>query len=309
MNKNSNNLLLESFVEYLVTQKNLSKNTRMSYVSDINIFFKFIRNKLLQDIKNIEIKEFTKFLSNNYSNSTHYRKLSSLKQFFLFLNEENILDSNPINDIEFPKSKKPLPKVLSEKETMILIDSSYKDKSPRGIRLSVMLEIMYVTGIRVSELVSLKVSSFKDDYKSILVSGKGNKDRYLPLTENIQKTILMYLNIRQYFLKGHPIDSGFLFPSNSKEKHLTRNRFFQVLRSFTQSINFSNKKISPHMIRHSFATHLLNRGADLRVIQASLGHSDISTTQIYTHINSERMKKVLEKKHPLNRNFNKIFKS
>ena len=309
MNKNSNNLLLESFVEYLVTQKNLSKNTCMSYVSDINIFFKFIRNKLLQDINNIEIKEFTKFLSINYSNSTHYRKLSSLKQFFLFLNEENILDSNPINDIEFPKSKKPLPKVLSEKETMILIDSSYKDKSPRGIRLSVMLEIMYVTGIRVSELVSLKVSSFKDDYKSILVSGKGNKDRYLPLTENIQKTILMNLNIRQYFLKDHPIDSGFLFPSNSKEKHLTRNRFFQVLRSFTQSINFSNKKISPHMIRHSFATHLLNRGADLRVIQASLGHSDISTTQIYTHVNSERMKKVLEKKHPLNRNFNKIFKS
>ena len=237
MNKNSNNLLLESFVEYLVTQKNLSKNTRMSYVSDIKIFFKFIRNKLLEDINNIEIKEFTKFLSNNYSNSTHYRKLSSLKQFFLFLNEENILDSNPINDIEFPKSKKPLPKVLSEKETMILIDSSYKDKSPRGIRLSVMLEIMYVTGIRVSELVSLKVSSFKDDYKSILVSGKGNKDRYLPLTENIQKTILMYLNIRQYFLKGHPIDSGFLFPSISVFVVLTA-ALVQQICSFHKNLGF-----------------------------------------------------------------------
>ena len=171
-----------------------------------------------------------------------------------------------------------------------------------------MIEILYATGIRVSELVNIKLSSFDENFSSVLIRGKGNKERVVPITEIAKKIIKKYLTVRQSFLNVNVDDNDFLFPSSSKNNHITRHRFFQMLKGLSVRTNISSSKLSPHVIRHSFATHLLERGVDLRVIQTSLGHSDISTTQIYTHVQTKKLKEILETKHPLKNKFDKLIK-
>ncbi len=306
MKIDKNILFIEDYIEFLVAQKNLTRNTCQSYFNDIKQFVTFFKNKPLISISESNIKNYLKSLSRNFSPSSHARKLSTLKQFYNFLVNEKKINKNPFLNFDFPKSKKKLPSVLSENEISIIFDYSYKDSSNYGLRFISMIEIMYATGIRVSELVELKVSSLKEDFSSIIVKGKGNKERYIPLTDKAKLSIIKYLKIREFFLNKKLADKGFLFPTNFKNTNMTRIRFFQILKDICLKININPERVSPHVIRHSFATHLLDRGVDLRIIQSSLGHADISTTQIYTHVQTKKLKKIIENKHPLKSSFKKL---
>ncbi len=298
---------LEKYLEYLVAQKNLSKNTCESYKNDIQGFFKFIKVKDLDELEIEQIRNYVNYLSKNFSPSSHSRKLSSLKNFFEYLNKKKKID-NLLDNFEFPKISRTLPKVLNEDKIKSLLDKTYEDETPKGLRFSLLLEILYSTGIRVSELVTLKLSSIDGNMEFLIVKGKGRKERLLPILPKTRQILIKYLEIREFFLKKNIKDYGFLFPSNSNFGHFTRNRFFQILKKLALSVNIQPDEISPHAIRHSFATHLLERGVDLRTIQESLGHTDISTTQIYTHVKLSKLRDILKNKSPIKKNKFKFIK-
>jgi len=299
-------LLIEKYLEYLLTKKNLSRNTFISYRNDL---FQFVKNSGISDVNNLEkvkIDDYIAGLFSNFSSTTHCRKLSSIKGFFNFLLTKGIVLYNPFENIDFPKTQRHIPKVLPENQILEIIKRTYDDKSFKGLRVSLMLEILYATGIRVTELVSLKIGNISDDLSYIIILSKGKRQRVVPLIKNVQKILRNYI----IQLKRHKINSNknYLFPSNSKYGHITRNRFFQILKNLAVNIGIDKDKISPHTIRHSFATHLLQRGVDLRHIQESLGHKDISTTQIYTHVQTKKLRKILKEKHSLEKNFEKLIK-
>ncbi|MFL2660828.1 MAG: tyrosine recombinase [Alphaproteobacteria bacterium] len=298
-------LLIEKYLENLVIKQNLSNNTFLSYKNDLIQFAQYLELEQLEEVNETKMNKYIDFLASSYSISTHCRKLSALKAFFSFLCKRQILSYNPVSFIEFPKFKRSIPKVLTEKDIKRIIDESYLDNTLKGQRFSLMLEILYATGIRVSELVSLKISDLSDDFSQILILNKGKKQRMIPLISNVQKLLRKYI-VKLDFKKNK--STNFLFPSNSKTGHITRIRFFQILQEIGSKLGISRSFLSPHKIRHSFATHLLDRGVDLRVIQESLGHKDISTTQIYTHVKTSKLKKILEEKHSFQRNINKIIK-
>ncbi len=298
--------LIEKYLENILTKKNLSKNTFLSYKNDIEQFQKLLNLKEIENIDEEKIKSYIDFLAKNYSTTTHCRKLSSLKNFFNFLDEKNLIKQNFFYSTEFPKFKRTIPKILSEEQIKKIINLSYKDSSQKGMRLSLMLEILYATGIRISELVSLKIGNISDDYSFLIILNKGRKERIVPLISNVQSILKKYLNnSRDNKIKS---SINYLFPSNSKLGHLTRVRFFQMLQKIGSEALIDKELLSPHKVRHSFATHLLNRGVDLRLIQESLGHKDISTTQIYTHIQTKKLRKILTEKHSLKKNMSKLIK-
>ncbi|MEE2694723.1 MAG: tyrosine recombinase [Pseudomonadota bacterium] len=299
-------ILIEKYLENLLTKKNLSRNTFISYRNDL---FQFVKNSGISDINNLEkvkIDDYIAGLSSNFCSTTHCRKLSSIKGFFNFLLTKGIVLHNPFENVDFPKTQRHIPKVLPENKILEIIKRAHDDKSFKGLRVSLMLEILYATGIRVTELVSLKIGNISDDLSFIIILSKGKKQRVVPLIKNVQKILRNYI----IQLKRHKINSNenYLFPSNSKYGHITRNRFFQILKNLAVNIGIDKDKISPHTIRHSFATHLLQRGVDLRHIQESLGHKDISTTQIYTHVQTKKLRKILKEKHSLEKNLEKLIK-
>ena len=299
-----NGLLIEGYLEYISANKNLSKNTIQSYKDDLLEFSRFMKNNEIKKIGNNEFKKYINYLSIKFSPKSHSRKLSSLKNFFNYLYDLKIINLNPINNFDYPKIPKSLPKFLTEKEVNILLDRTYQDLSHKGVRLSTMLEILYATGIRISELVKIRKADINEDLSSILIKGKGGVHRIVPLFGRAIVTLKNYLKIKDQ----DKINNSYLFPSNSKDGHITRNRFFQLIKQLANECNISSAKVSPHVIRHSFASHLLERGVDLRIIQESLGHKDISTTQIYTHIQSNKIRKVLEEKHSLKKEIKKLIK-
>ncbi|MEC8265500.1 MAG: site-specific tyrosine recombinase/integron integrase [Pseudomonadota bacterium] len=303
MNLNNVNLI-EGYIEYISASKNLSKNTIKSYKDDLLEFAKFLKIKEIKTIKEYELKKYINYLSSKFAPKSHSRKLSSLKGFFNYLAEFKIKDSNPVDNIDFPKLPKSLPKFLTEKEIKVLIEKTYKDTSDKGQRLSVMLEILYATGVRVSELIKIKKGDISENFSSILIKGKGEHHRVVPLFGRALISLKDYLISK----KMDKINNSFLFPSSSKEGHITRHRFFQIMKKLATDCNISTKKVSPHVIRHSFASHLLERGVDLRIIQESLGHKDISTTQIYTHIQANKIRKVLNESHSLKKDIKKLIK-
>ncbi len=298
-------LLIEKYLENITIKKNLSKNTLDSYKNDIFQFVNFLNLTNFKNIDDNKIKKYLSFLSSNYSETSHCRKLSSLKIFFNFLCDKDFLDINPFDSVKFPKFKRSIPKIISEEQILNLINLSYNDNSLKGLRLSLMLEIMYATGIRVTELVSIKIGDLADDFSSIIILNKGKNQRVIPLIVKVQEILKKYLYKLRLDKNNQSI---FLFPSNSKLGYITRNRFFQILKDLALKSGIEKKNLSPHKIRHSFATHLLNRGVDLRIIQESLGHKDISTTQIYTHVKTTKLRKILEEKHSLKKNINKLIK-
>ena len=292
MKKNIN--LIEKYIEFIFAQKNLAKNTVASYENDLSEFAKFIGNSDFLDLNVTEFKKYVSYLSKNFSPSSHSRKLSSVKNFFLYLYDLKLVKNTPIDFIDFPKLPKKIPKFLSESEVNNLIKKSYEDKSFKGLRTTLLIEILYATGIRVSELVGISLGDISDNYSSIVIRGKGGEQRIVPLFGKVKTVLKRYLGFLNQLKR--PKKSLFLFPSNSKFGHLTRNRFFQILKNLGKEIHLDLNRISPHVLRHSFASHLLSRGVDLRIIQESLGHKDISTTQIYTHIQSSKLRKILEKR-------------
>ena len=297
---------IEKYIEFIFAQKNLSKNTILSYKNDLKELIRFLGDKSPLACNNEDVKNYIYYLSKKYAPKTHCRKLSSVKNFFLFLIDSNLIKRNPVENFSFPKLPKSVPKFLSESEINQLIEKSNEDKTLKGLRLTLQLEILYVTGIRVSELVNIKNGDINDDFSSIIIKGKGGDQRIVPIFGKVLDILKMYID--ELRASQNIAINKYLFPSNSKEGHLTRNRFFQIIKDLAKKINLDPLRVSPHIIRHSFASHLLNRGVDLRIIQESLGHKDISTTQIYTHIQPTKLRKILEKKHSIDYELKKFKK-
>ena len=297
------NPLIDSFLNMLVAERGATVNTVSAYLNDILHFKKYlIENEIDSKIESCSkdsISNYIKYLSKNGLNPrTATRRLSSLRQFFLFLQSEDHRSDNPTNNVDGPRQIKSLPKLLSEEEVEQLFEQANQIVGPEGIRLVCLLEIVYAAGLRVSELISLPNTPLPQDQNILLVRGKGGKERLVPLTISAIDSINAYRKVRHVFLKSNR-ESKFLFPSRSKEGFLTRRRVGQLLKDLAIASNINPQKVSPHVLRHAFATHLLDHGADLRSLQKMLGHADISTTQIYTHVLSKRLMSVVSSHHPL----------
>ena len=301
MNENNH---ISNFLEMIVIERGLAKNTAFSYKNDLNQLNEFCKKKNLSILKIDEKKledYLSKFIDQGFEKSSLARKISTYTQFFDFLTVEKIIKNNPIKNIKQPKLDSKLPVIISIKDIQNLISYSKQDTTNLGIRLNCMIEIMYASGIRVSELVTMTLASLYQDKNFIIISGKGNKERLIPISKDTQNTINNYLKIRKFFFNKNK-EVKWLFPSKqSKIGHITRQRFSQLLSLLAGKADLQIKKISPHKLRHAFASHLLANGADLRSLQQMLGHEDISTTQIYTHILDERLKQIVKDKHPLSK--------
>ena len=298
------NTYIDNFIEMIIIERGLSKNTSISYKSDLQQLEKYCIKKN-ENIINLDENKLEIFLSGfrskGFEKSSLARKISSYTQFFDFLIEEKLIKINPIKNIKQPKQDSKLPIIISVKEIEKIIQYSKKDTSTLGIRLNCMIEIMYASGIRVSELVTMTLSSLYQDKNFIIISGKGNKERLIPISKDTQNTIGNYLKIRKLFVKNDN-EVKWIFPSKqSIAGHITRQRFAQLLNLLVSKANIKINRISPHKLRHAFASHLLANGADLRSLQQMLGHEDISTTQIYTHVLDERLKQIVKENHPLSK--------
>ena len=301
-------LLLGQFLEMMVAERGASANTTAAYQRDLADFIAFVkkRRSSLTDAPRKMVENFLTTLGKaGMSAQTVARKLSALRQLYQFLYTEKLRGDNPTTTVESPKMGRRLPKSLSMQEVTNLLTAAVVDDSPEGVRLQAMLELMYGAGLRVSELVGLKcadlqMSANQQHVESdfIIVRGKGNKERMVPLHGKAKMSLTHYLAVRPCFM-GDKKTSLWLFPYHRAEGYITRQQFGVMLKDLAILAHIDPEKLSPHTLRHSFASHLLEGGADLRVIQELLGHSDISTTQIYTHVTSERLKKLVNENHPL----------
>ena len=289
-NKEDSNL--RSFLNYLLVDKGLSNNTVKAYEADISSFFQWLDNKDLK-YKNLQedhINQYISFLfQRKMRSSSVNRKISSIKSFYIFLVKRNFIKNSPLNDLVTPKQEKYLPESMSEAEVDKLLNSPDVSNKIEN-RDKAMIEMLYATGMRISELVNLKITDVDMKRCVVKVFGKGSKERLVPFGETALDSLRSYLNEREQS------SSKEIFLSN-RGKKMTRVAFWQRVKIYLIRENLKNS-ISPHTLRHAFATHLLNRGADLRSVQLLLGHSDLSTTQIYTHIAKQRLSDVLKKHHP-----------
>lgn len=287
---------LDNFFDYLNLQRGLSKNTLLSYKNDLILFVQEMeKNKIgVADLTKREIIHYIeKRRKKGYSARSQARFLSTLRSFYRFLQFNKWYDKNPAEEVDTPKLLKVLPKFLSFEEVEKLL-SAPDTEDKKGIRDKAMLEVLYATGLRVSELVNLQMNNLIKEIPLLKVLGKGSKERVVPMGEEAYKWLSIYLeSSRPFFNKKM---SNFIFLTQQGGP-LTRQRFFQIIKEYAKKAGIK-KEISPHILRHSFATHLLENGADLKSLQMLLGHSDISTTQIYTHITEERLKKLYDKFHP-----------
>ena len=283
---------LRSFLNYLLVDKGLSNNTAKAYEADISSFFQWLDNEDLK-YKNLQedhINQYISFLfQKKMRSSSVNRKISSIKSFYIFLVKRNFVKNSPLNDLVTPKQEKYLPESMSEAEVDKLLNSPDVAKKIEN-RDKAMIEMLYATGMRISELVNLKITDVDMKRCVVKVFGKGSKERLVPFGETALDSLKSYLNDREQS------SSKEIFLSN-RGKKMTRVAFWQRVKIYLIRENLKNS-ISPHTLRHAFATHLLNRGADLRSVQLLLGHSDLSTTQIYTHIAKQRLSDVLKKHHP-----------
>ena len=285
--------LIESFLDSLYIEKGLSQNTVQSYKNDITSFAFWVEESInlpLVRISKIDINKYIAHLfKNGLKSSSVNRKISTIKSFFIFLLKKKHILVSPVEDIEMIKQEKYLPISMSEKEVELLLESPNLD-SFIGIRDRAMIEMLYATGMRVSELINLKITDIDHNRLVVKVMGKGSKERLIPYGEVASDYLNAYLKNRK------EINSNEIFLSN-RGKKITRSAFWNRIKLYLKKENLK-ESISPHTLRHAFATHLLNRGADLRSVQILLGHSDLSTTQIYTHIAKQRLGEILKKHHP-----------
>ncbi len=322
-------MLIKSFLDKLRAEDGLAQNSILSYGKDLELFDKFLvgKNIKIDDASPDNIKDYFYLLhQDNLRSASISRKISSLKNFYKFLSDENIIKSNPTIYLHNPKKDAKLPKFLTPEEIFKLLDFVNKDDSEFGIKLACMLEILYASGMRVSELVNLQMSQIQEITDEsgektlrnyLIIRGKGNKERMVILNKSAIRILQKYLLLRQKMGHGNSkwLFAGVLRCSKSKDrarenkvansdKPITRQRFHQMLKELAVKAGLDPTKIHPHVIRHSFATHLLNNGADLRILQELMGHSDISSTEIYTHILDSKLKDLVFKNHPL-RNYKK----
>ena len=283
---------LENFISYILTEKGLTKNTALSYKTDLKIFLEYLQKNNIEqeEVKHNQITDFLWHLKQKgLKASSIYRMIESIRQYYKFLVIENIVKTDPAENITIPKLPMNLPNMLSAQEIEKLL-TSVNGNDILSIRNRTMLELLYATGLRVSELINLKFDNINIEEKFVRIVGKGNKERLIPFTDIAQLYLKIYLQHRQQS------KSDFVFLTRLG-KPISRVEFWRQLKNIAISAGIT-KKISPHTLRHSFATHILSAGADIRFVQEMLGHSSISTTQIYTHLTGEHVKQQHQKYHP-----------
>lgn len=297
----------EAFLEMLKAERGASANTEAAYGADLRHLFAFIARRK-QGPLTVDAEALRAYLKSldyvGMTPRTVARRLSVIRQFFRFLLAERMRDDDPASTLDSPKLGRPLPKVLSREEVDRLIEAARsaggKKGGADGGRMATLLEILYATGLRVSELVTLPLSAVERDPTVLIVRGKGAKERLVPLSDPARLAIASWLHVRDGALEEGEV-SRFLFPSRGRTGHLTRQRFAQLLKEAALAANIDPARVSPHVLRHAFASHLLEGGADLRSVQLMLGHADIATTQIYTHVLDDKLRKLVQEKHPLAR--------
>ena len=289
--------LLEEYINYLIVEKGLAKNSVDAYRRDLVKFEKFLRESktTVVDAEKSDILSYLVFMrKSGLTSRSAARNIVAIRMFYRFLVQENHIKKTPTENLEIPRSVSRLPHTLSLHEVENLLASPDLDK-PAGVRNRAMFELLYATGLRVSELVSISLDSLNLEAGFVIVLGKGSKERVVPMGEVAMDWIKTYLqNSRDKILNGR--ESNYLFIT-SRGGMMTRQGFWKIIKKSALSAGIY-KDIKPHTLRHSFATHLLEGGADLRSVQTMLGHADISTTQIYTHVNSERLKRIYRQYHP-----------
>lgn len=295
---------LPIFLEAMQAEQDASINTINAYARDLRDFIDFLERKKNkpETAGRTDIESYLIELeANGLAKSTRARRLSSIRQLYRFAFTEGWRDDDPAAQIRGPKKGRHLPATLSETDVFKLLESARNyGKTPLDkLRNTCLIEVLYATGLRVTELVSLPTSAARGDPRMILVRGKGGRERMVPLSPPARAALVEWLKARDNEQKSAKIKSAFLFPSRSKKGHITREAFFLFIKDLALVSGLDPKGISPHTLRHAFATHLLANGADLLSIQTLLGHADVSTTEIYTHVLEERLKELVLKNHPL----------
>lgn len=288
---------VEQFIEMLASEIGASPNTISAYLSDISHFVDYLDKNslhLLPPSKTVMMEYISSLQDLGLSDRTKARRLSALRSLYAFFVREKKIESNPTKLIDRPKQGRRLPKFLTESETEALINAAYSSNHPDCARRVVFIELLYATGMRISELIQIKLSDIQWLDECLLITGKGNKQRIVPFNQSTKSALIHYIQNSQPSSK-----SGWLFPSSNPTSHLTRQRFFQIIKELAVDAGLDPLKVSPHVIRHAFATHLLNHGANLLNVQKLLGHSDIATTEIYTHIMTDKLKETVFNHHPL----------
>lgn len=292
---------LDAFLEMLAAERGASHNTLDAYRRDLAAFAAFAaeRGRHLNEATGDDIRAYLAALTAaDMRPSTTARRLAAIRQYYRFLYVEGRRADDPTTHIDTPKQRRRLPKLLSEAEIEALIAAARAKEGPEALRLTVLLELLYATGMRVSELVTLPLSALSADRTYLTVRGKGNKERMVPVGSAAREALAAWLTIRPFFLTDKS-RQRWLFPSRGREGHLTRQRVAQLLKALAVEAGLDPARLSPHVLRHAFASHLVAHGADLRAVQAMLGHADIATTQIYTHLQTAHLTAVVQRHHPL----------
>lgn len=294
----------EAFLEMMAVERAAAKNTLTAYTRDLADASGFLtgRGRDLADAAAEDVEAYFVALGvRGLAPATAARRRASLRQFYRFVLGETWRTDDPSRRVEAPRKGRSLPKLLSRDEVDRLIAAATARDGAQGLRLGCMVELLYASGLRISELTSLTLAALARDPAYLIVKGKGGKERLAPLNDAARKAVKAYLEVRKAHLPKGDKASPWLFPSRGKEGRLTPRRVAQMLDEAAAFAGIDPARVSPHVLRHAFATHLLEGGADLRVVQTLLGHADIGTTQIYTHIASDRLAQVVATKHPLSR--------
>jgi len=295
---------IEAFLEMMAVERSAARNTITAYGKDLEDAQGFLsgRGRDLADASLEDVEAYFGALSaRGLSPATAARRRASVRQFYRFVLGEGWRKDDPSRRVDAPKKGRPLPKVLSRDEVDRLIAAATARDGAQGLRVACMIELLYASGMRISELLALPMAALARDPAYLIVKGKGGKERLAPLNEAARSAVRAYLPARKSFFAKGVKESPWLFPSRGKGGRLTGRRFSQLLEEAAVAAGIDPTKVSPHVLRHAFATHLLEGGADLRVVQTLLGHADIATTQIYTHVAEGRLREVVETKHPLAR--------
>jgi integrase/recombinase XerD len=304
--------LIGRFIEMLSAEKGAAENTRQAYTRDLDDFVGFMarqRQKALAEAAAADISAYLRAAAEaGLGPASRARRLSAIRQLFKFLVAEGLIADDPAHHLAGPKRARPLPRTLSAAEVDRLIETARARIEPakgrervRALRLYALIEMLYATGMRVTELVTLPRSVLRDDARVLFIKGKGGRERMVPLNGAAQAALQRYLDIGFEDGVAPMLRTRWLFASRGAEGHLTRQRLGQELKELATEAGLDPTRVSPHVLRHAFASHLLDRGADLRSVQQLLGHADISTTQIYTHVLEERLKQLVFERHPLAR--------
>jgi integrase/recombinase XerD len=289
---------LDAFLEMLAAERGAARLTIAAYRSDLSDLLRFLGTGIESAASDDLRRYFAALAKSGIGARAAARRLSAFRQFFRFLVIEGARRDDPSQALDSPRLPRALPKHLDEAETEALLEAVSKRTGPPGARLLCLIELLYGAGLRVSELVGLPLAAAQRDPRFILVRGKGDKERLVPLGEKARASLTAYLDLRWHFLRDGRT-SPFLFPSRGEEGHLTRRRCGQLMKELAIEAGIDPARLSPHVLRHAFASHLVDHGADLRSVQEMLGHADIATTQIYTHVQSGRLQRLVAERHPL----------